>query len=242
MVIINIGMPRSGTLWRYKLIRDLVIAGGGKDGLQIRKQYFLSPFIDLPNADLNTTKFKRLLPAVFPSLLGETYVLNTHSRPSNLAKKLLSARRIKAIYGFRDPRDCILSMMEYSERALPQYSNRFLDLKTLDDALQFMDLYINIWEEWTSLDGVLILKYEEMLSNYPRVIENIIQYLSLDIQDEKLTKIMETYLPQQKPKEGVKIHFQHGIANRFREKFSNSELDHFNTAYGKILSAMGYDL
>ena len=44
MLIINIGMPRSGTLWRYKIIRDLVVAAGGKDGSVIRKSYLLHPF------------------------------------------------------------------------------------------------------------------------------------------------------------------------------------------------------
>ena len=77
MVIINIGMPRSGTLWRYKLVRDLVIASGGKDGVQIRKKYFLNPFLSGLNADINTLSIKRLLPAMIPSVLGESYVLNT---------------------------------------------------------------------------------------------------------------------------------------------------------------------
>ena len=242
MLIINIGMPRSGTLWRYKLIRDLVIAGGGKDGLEIRNNYFLKPFIALPNADLNTLKFKRLFPASVPSFLGETYVLNTHAGPSNLAKKLIKQGRLKAIYGFRDPRDCILSMLEYSRRALPQYSNEFLSLKTLQDAINYMQQYIGIWNEWTKLEGIIAVKYEEMLENYHLSVETISNYLNLDLRHEDLDKILKTYLPQTKPEKGVKIHFQHGQANRFRELFNPEELEQINSTYRNILLRMGYDV
>jgi len=223
MLILNIGMPRSGTLWRYKLIRDLVMAGGGKDGLEIRNNYFLKPFIDLPNADINTLKFKRLFPASLPSILGKTYVLNTHAGPSNLAKAVITQGRLKAIYGFRDPRDCILSMLEYSQRALPQYSNQFLGLKNLQDAINYMKPYIRFWEEWTKLDGVIIVKYEDMLENFQKIVETITEYLSIELDNEDLDKILKTYLPKTKPEEGVKIHFEHGKANRFRELFNPEE-------------------
>ena len=242
MLIINIGMPRSGTLWRYKLIRDLVIAGGGKDGLEIRNNYFLKPFLSLPNADINTLKFKRLFPASYPSFLGETYVLNTHAGPTGLAKKLIKQGRLKVVYGFRDPRDCILSMLEYSKRALPHYSNEFLGLKTLQDAMNYMEPYIRIWDEWTKLEGVIIVKYEEMLENYHQVVVTIKNYLNLDLRHEDLDKILNTYMPQAKPEEGVKIHFVHGKANRFRDLFNPEELEQINSTYRDVLNRMGYDL
>jgi hypothetical protein len=235
-------MPRSGTLWRYKLIRDLVIAGGGKDGLEIRKKYFLNSFLDLPNADLNTTKIKRLLPVLIPSLLGETFVLNSHAVPTEFAKSMLKRGKLKVVYGYRDPRDCILSILEYSRRALPQYSNEFLGIHSVEDAVKFMEIYIKAWQEWTSLDSAFVLQYEEMLQNYEFWLEKIIRYLDLQIPDSKLGQIFSTYLPQQKPKEGVKIHFQHGKANRFRESFNEEELAFLQKSYFDVLEKMGYEI
>ena len=241
MVIINIGMPRSGTLWRYKLIRDLVIAGGGKDALEIRKKYFLYPFIGLPNADLNTTKAKKLLPAAIPSLLGETYVLNSHAQPTDFSTALVKRGKLKVVYGFRDPRDCILSILEYSKRALPQYSNIFLEIHNVDEAVKFMEKYISAWKAWTSLDETLILRYEEMLVNYEACIDEIIQYLGLNIPDSKRDEVLSTYLPQQRPSKGVKIHFQHGKANRFKERFNAQELAYLESNYDHVLKEMGYE-
>ncbi len=240
MLILNIGMPRSGTLWRYKIVRDLVIAGGGTDGLEIRKKFLLQPFISLPNADLNTAKPKRLLPASYPSFLGKTYVLNTHTGPTELAASMIKNGRMKAVYGFRDPRDCILSILDYSERAKPQYSARFLDVKNVEQGVSFMETYIRIWDAWTNLDGTFLIRYEDMLEDFQGLMDRLIQYLELDITSEKRKEIADTYLPRQKPKEGVRIHFSEGKANRFREKFSQEEQDFLLEKYQSILERMGY--
>ncbi|MEJ2758512.1 MAG: sulfotransferase domain-containing protein [Anaerolineales bacterium] len=240
MLILNIGMPRSGTLWRYKIVRDLVIAGGGIDGVEIRKKFFLNPFIGLPNADLNTAKPKRLIPAAVPSFLGYTYVLNTHTGPTNLAVSMLKNGRMKAVYGFRDPRDCILSILEYSQRSLPQYSAHFLQVKNVKQAVSFMDIYIQAWKKWTQLEETFIVQYEEMLNDYQSVIDRLIQYLELEISPEQRDTIASTYLPRQKPKEDVRIHFSEGRANRFREKFTQEEQDYLLDRYQAVLEQMGY--
>lgn len=240
MLILNIGMPRSGTLWRYKIVRDLVIAGGGIDGLEIRKKFFLNPFIGLPNADLNTAKPKRLIPAAIPSYLGYTYVLNTHTGPTDLAASMLKNGKMKAVYGFRDPRDCILSILEYSQRALPQYSAHFLKVKNVEEAVSFMDIYVQAWQNWTNLEDTFVVHYEEMLDDYQNVLDRMIEYLELDISPEKREIIASTYLPRQKPKEDVRIHFSEGRANRFREKFTQQEQDYLLEKYQPVLEKMGY--
>ena len=242
MIIMNVGMPRSGTLWRYKLIRDLVIASGGKDGVQIRNKYFLQPFIGLPNADLNTITAKRLLPASIPSILGESYVLNSHAGPTNFSQYLIKTGNMKVIYGFRDPRDCILSILEYSGRALPQYSASFLKVQTVEDAIKFMEVYLEIWEGWRETENTLILRYEDMIENYDSCIERIISYLDLKLPGSKLSLIKSIYLPKQKPKEGVKIHFEHGKVNRFRDNFNQNELETLNNSYQQLLIKMGYEI
>lgn len=239
MVVINIGMPRSGTLWRYKLIRDLVIAAGGTDGLEIRNKYKLHLFIGLPNADLNTTKWKRLLPASIPALFGNSYVLNSHAEPTRFAKKMLKSGFIKIIYGYRDPRDCILSILEYSRRAQPQYSAQFLEVKTIPEAVDYMKIYINAWREWTSLEKTLVIRYEDMLENFNIIVNKIVEYLGVEIESSLLEEIKNTYLPHQKPKH-ERIHFVHGKSKRFQNNFTESEQRYLLKIYSKCLAEMGY--
>ena len=242
MVIINIGMPRSGTLWRYKLIRDLVIAGGGKDGVKIRKKYLLHPFISGLNADINTLSSNRLLPAAIPSFFGESYVLNTHSKPRPITNWLLKNKLAKAIYGYRDPRDCILSILEYSRRAKPQYSNVFRTIKNLPQAVDFMLKYLNIYEQWITAPGTLIVKYEIMLEEFDNTIHQIIQHLGLKIPQEKLNEVTARYLPSQRSQAGERTHFEHGIGQRFRQEFNLEELDYLAKKLGPYLEKMGYPI
>ena len=242
MLILNIGMPRSGTLWRYKLVRDLVIAGGGRDGIIIRKKYLLHPFISGLNADITTLSLKRLLPAVIPSFLGESYVLNTHSKPRPPAIWLIEKKRARAIYGYRDPRDCILSILEYSQRAKPQYSNVFLTIKNVPQAVDFIQKFLNIYDQWLASPETLILKYEDMLENYHQIVDQIVAHLELDIPQGKLKDVTSRYLPRQRSQAGEKTHFEHGIAHRFREQFNQEELDYLAEKLGPYLEKMGYPI
>jgi hypothetical protein len=240
MVVISIGMPRSGTLWRYNLIKSLVIASGGEDGLDIRKKFFLESFIGSENADMKTLKAKRLLPALAPALLGKSYVLNTHARPAQFVKRMIKNGRLKAIYGYRDPRDCILSMLEYSQRDFAKYSAPFLKLKTVADSIEFMKIYMRNWEEWSSLENTLVLRYEDMLTDFEGTVDNIVSYLELNLDTTKIAEIMADYQPRQKPKSGKSIHLETGIAHRSKTEFSPQQLAELNEAYAPYLEKMGY--
>lgn len=241
MVIISIGMPRSGTLWRYNLVRDLVVADGGVDGLEIRRKYLLHLFLGPNNADINTLKAKRLIPAMLPALLGNKYVINTHSGPQPLVKELMRKGKIKAIYGYRDPRACILSMLEYSQRAKPNYSATFLALKDVNDAVNFMDEYMKIWEEWIEVGEALKVRYEDMLDDYQTVTDQIITYLGIDRSNPKVDEIVNTYLPGKRKEGGPRMHLQKGIAERFREAFPQEDQEFLVEVFAPYLAKMGYE-
>lgn len=240
MGVLNIGMPRSGTLWRYNLIKALVIAAGGVDALEVRKQFMLQPFIGGANADMNTLKAKRLGPALVPSLFGKSYVLNTHARPFSFARSLVRSGRIKAIYGYRDPRDCILSMLEYSQRRLPTYGSTFLKLKDIQDGIRFMQVYMRVWEDWSQLENTLVLRYEDMHADFNAVTDQIVRYLGLQLEPAKIEQIKADFLPGQKPKSGQRIHLETGLPHRARVEFSSEELGKLNDALGPYLQRMGY--
>jgi hypothetical protein len=241
MVIINIGMPRSGTLWRYKIIRDLVMAAGGKDGSDIRKRYFLHPFYRDLNAHIDTLSNRRLPISTYPSLLGETYVLNTHAGPTRFVQRGLQNGRIKAIYGYRDPRDCILSMLEYSRNPNPNLSVAdFKNQKTIEDAAKYMLRYLEIWKEWYATGGTLMLRYESQLEGFEAFIQSIITYLGLELDDSLTQEIISRYLPKQPASDGGKTHFSKGIARRYETEFSPEEKNYLSDQFGPYLEQMGY--
>lgn len=242
MVILNIGMPRSGTLWRYKLIRDLVIAAGGKDGAEIRKRYLLHPFYVELNSHIDTLSYRRLPISMIPSLLGETYVLNTHSWPTSFVKHNLRKGRIKAIYGYRDPRDCILSILDYSQRELLHYSaSQFKNLKSLEQAADYMEMFLDFWDQWTSIPETLVLKYEDQLVDHQATINQILEYLDLDLSPEETDRVISQYPPQEPARDGASTHFSKGIAHRYKTEFSPEQQTYLIERFGPFLERMGYD-
>jgi len=242
MVILNIGMPRSGTLWRYKLIREMVIAAGGKDGAVIRKRYLLHPFYVELNSHIDTLSNRRLPISMYPSLLGETYVLNSHSFPTSFVKRNMAKGRLKVIYGFRDPRDCILSMLDYSQRDKPQYSaTQFQKLKSLEQAANYMEEFIEFWELWTAIPETLVLKYEDQLLDYDAFIRKIVDYIDMEIRPQELDRIISQFPPQKPAKDGAATHFSKGVAQRYKTEFSPEEQAYLIERFGPILKKMDYD-
>lgn len=242
MVILNIGMPRSGTLWRYKLVRDLVIAAGGKDGAQIRKQYLLHPFYWELNSHIDTLSNRRLPISMYPSFLGETYVLNTHANPTKFVIRNMEKGRIKAVYGFRDPRDCILSMLDYGKKDNPNLSStQFQNLKSLEQAADYMQTFLNIWEQWTAIPETLVLKYEDQLEDYDNFLKKIVDYLDMDIAPELVDQVIAQYPPREPAKDGARTHFSKGIAHRYKTEFNPEQQAYLIERFGPVLEKMGYE-
>jgi hypothetical protein len=156
--------------------------------------------------------------------------------------KLMKTGKLKAIYGYRDPRDCILSMLEYSQRNHPNYSAPFLKLKNVTDSIAFMKIYMRNWEEWSNLESTLVLRYEDMLTDFENTADRIVNYLALKLEPNQIREIKDNFQPRQKPKTGEHIHLEKGIAHRSQTEFTTEQLAELNEAYEPYLKKMGYQI
>ena len=240
MVIISIGMPRSGTLWRYNLVRDLVKASGGKDGLDIRRRYMLHMFLGKNNADINTLRPHRLIPVLVPSILGNTFTINTHAGPTPFAIRLLNNGKAGVIYGYRDPRACLLSILDYSKRAYPGYSAKFLNINSIEQAVEYFQRYLRIWDGWMAHKNVLKIRYEAMLVDYEGEVEMIVEYVGAEKDSPEVKEVIRNYLPGHLREGGLRMHLEYGKADRFRKEFSPEELAYLNEHLAPYLEKMGY--
>jgi hypothetical protein len=61
----------------------------------------------------------------------------------------------------------LLSAYEYGQRGLTNgRPNAFSHLMTLESAADFMDDYVQIWAKWSTTDGVLMVKYEDLVADF----------------------------------------------------------------------------
>ena len=241
MMIISIGMPRAGSGWHYNLIHDLVLAGGGKDARQIRKQYHLQRLLTEVNCNISTLNPVRLLPVWMPTLLGNTYAVKTHAGPTGTALELIRHGRIIPTYIYRDPRAALLSAYEYGQRGLDGgRPNAFSHLTSLDKAVDYMRLYVSIWEEWMDTKGVLIVRYEDLVGNYDLETDRLVGFLGAAGGNRGIHPILEKYRPERGTANQKGTHFSQGQAERFRSVFTAEQLSTYTQVFSTALERMGY--
>ena len=241
MLTLAAGMPRAGSGWHYNLVHDLVVAGGGQDARQIRRRYWLAPFLTEVNCNIRTLSPQRLLPVMLPSLLGNDFAVKTHSGPSRLALRFLASGRMRTAYIYRDPRAALLSALEYGERARAAGRvNAFSRLVTFEDGLAFMQGYLKIWEAWLALPSVHHMRYEDFLGNYAEQAQSLARSLSLDPTDAAVNEVLEEHRPEKAAQAEKGGHFQHGQAERFRTALNAQQLETANAAFAAYLPRLGY--
>lgn len=241
VLVISIGMPRAGSGWHYNLIHDLVVASGGKDARQIRKDYHLQRFLTEVNCNISTLNPVRLLPVLTPSLLGNTYAVKTHAGPTGTALALIRRSLVIPTYIYRDPRAALLSAYEYGQRGLARgRPNAFSHLTSLDKAVDYMRLYVKIWEGWIACEGVLSVRYEDLLENYDQETERLLGFLGSVMGRKELRQILENYRPERGAAGQKGTHFSKGQAERFRSIFSTQQLASYTQVFASDLERMGY--
>ena len=142
-LILSVGMPRAGSGWYYNLTHDLGVAAGYQDAREIRKRYHLQEILTEVNCNIGALTPHRLFLVLIPVLLGNTFVIKTHSGISRTASSLIQRGVIKPLYIFRDPRDASLSAFEYGERS--RQDNRtgeFSKLMTIENGIGFIRDYV----------------------------------------------------------------------------------------------------
>ena len=231
-------MPRAGSGWHYNLVHDIVVANGGEDARQIRKRFMLTPILTEVNCNIRTLSVKRLAPVLVPSMLGNTFAIKTHSGPTNMALRLMHSGRMRVTYIYRDPRAALLSAFEYGQRARAiGRRNAFSRLETMQQAIDFMKLYLRVWKQWTGMREVLSMRYEDLLADYDSEAASLARFLNADPEAPEVKEAIDFY----RSEKGAKgQHFQVGEAERFRTVLTADQLETANMAFEPYLEAMGY--
>lgn len=238
MLVLSVGMPRAGSGWHYNLVHDLVEASGGQNARAIRERYRLQNVLTEVNCNIRTLSAPRLARVMLPTILGNTFAIKLHGGPKPLAEFFIQAGMIKPIYIYRDPRAAMLSAYEYGQRG----GSGFKHLDSIDAAMEFMVPYLDIWTAWTSLQKALVVRYEDMLTDYDKEAARLTEHLSLDAADDEIGKVFARYRPGQSSSQDKGLHFHKGDAERFRTALTQEELEMANLVFGKHLERMGYQI
>ena len=243
MLILSIGMPRAGSGWYYNLTHDLVTASGGQNAREIRRHFHLGRILTEVNCNIGALTPPRLLAAMVPALLGNTYVVKAHAAPSPLALTFIRRGWVRAAYIYRDPRDAMLSAYDNGQRALQKgRPNAFSHLTDFDKSVDFMLEYLRIWEAWMGCPDALHTRFEEFKGDYDGEAAKLATFLGLDPQSPPIQAVLERYRPEKARAQQKGIHFNKGKSGRFREKFTPEQQDTLAEKFGPYLQQMGYEI
>jgi hypothetical protein len=235
-------MPRAGSGWYYNLVNDLIVMSGGQNAREVRERYYLQGFLTEINCNISTLRIFRLLPVFVPALLGYRFAIKTHAGPTRFSDWLNRNKRLSLIYIYRDPRAALLSAYEYGQKANKQNrQNAFSQIKTLDEAGDFMQFYVGIWQTWSKNESVLLVRYEDLIADYPIEFNRLVDHLHLEIDRNQREQVFEQYRPEQGDAGRIGTHFSKGEAERFRSELSPAQLEQFTAMFLDDFPSMGYE-
>ena len=240
MIVLSVGMPRAGSGWHYNLIRDLMRTTGCAEATDIRTRFHLEGVLTEVNCNIGVLSARRLAMVALPALLGNTFVIKAHSRPTPASRLLQAARLLRVTYIYRDPRDAMLSAMEYGSRALRQgRPNAFSDFAEFDPALDFMLEYVRIWALWIREPHVLVSRYEDLLLDYEKESGRLCTHLGLEANSPPVREVLDRNRPEHaEGRQGT--HFFKGRIGRFRQAFSSGQHAVLAERFARFLEPMGY--
>jgi hypothetical protein len=241
MIILSVGMPRAGSGWYYNLTHDLVVASGGQDARQVRQRYYLHTILTEVNCNIGALTLRRLLMALVPSLLGNTYTIKAHAAPTKTARAFMRLGWMRAAYIYRDPRDAMLSAFENGQRAIQNgRPNAFSRLVDFDAALHFMQEYVRISSAWLAIPQAQHTAYEALLSDYTTEAQRLAEFLKIDPYHPAAAAVIEKYRPEQARADQKGIHFRQGKVGRHRQKWTAKQLQILDDTFGDYLADLGY--
>ncbi len=244
MIALSAGMHKSGSAWYFNLTNDLLIAAGYQDIRIIRQKFRLHSILNGYNCNMGYATLSKLLRIVTPHVLGETFVVKTHSGPSKSLRYLISLGIMKATFIYRDPRDVVVSAFEHGQKIRSVgKTHTFAQWGNIGSSILRVKQQLSIWDAWMQYGQALMVRYEDLLVNPVNEVERLVDFLGLKkyVTDEDILGIIPAYQPDQlSDKEVSCLHFNKGVLGRFREVMSQNELALCQDHFGEYLQRMGY--
>ncbi|HEY2982373.1 MAG TPA: sulfotransferase domain-containing protein, partial [Anaerolineales bacterium] len=173
-------------------------------------------------------------------LLGRTFVIKAHAGPTASSRLLRTVGLLRVSYIYRDPRDAMLSAYDYGQHALAKgRPNAFSHLTDFEQSVEFIMDYVHIWDRWVHERGVLVTRYEDLLTDYMAESARVAEFLGVDGTRPEVRAVIEKYRPD--AAEGQQgLHFYKGKMGRFREVYTGAEQRILQEKLGGYLERMGY--
>lgn len=247
MIVISAGMVKSGSLWYYRLIDELLVASKKKTNLLAPAHQPIESFHkgDKIKSGLTFSDLKRLSKS---ARLGFSYPVKTHSAPT-VSLPLFGSlmQTVEITYIYRDPRDVVLSVLDHAEKARNRdIQINLRDITSFCQAVDFVEVELMKWKKWNdyeSLFGVHMVKYEHLVDDTMGELKRLSAFLDLNVSESKMGEIIAKHSRRTNKKIDRitnSTHLNKGIAKRYLDEMDSENLNYCERRFMPYLEDMGY--
>jgi hypothetical protein len=217
-LIIAHGQAKSGSTFLWQIAVAAAARANGLPQHQYRKTIFPD---GVETHDFATQPTDEIIMTIEKYLPDEKfYVLKTHGSITPLISERVKGKGLIAFTSFRDPRDCVISMLDAGVKDRAKNNDRFFGkLLEVKDALRPVKFE---WSararEWTKCAGVLKIPYYLIASAQDRVVQLICTRIGL----AKFTNDVQAQF-RDGGKETI-TEFHKGIPDRFFDDMSIADV------------------
>lgn len=241
MIIFNMGIPRSGTVWTFNVIRELLRLDG-----QIYKQI-----------SVNGPQQVDLCLNALAQLVHDTdtnWIMHFHD-VTDLAIETSEKYDVRPFFNFRDPRDVVVSQMR-------------LHNVSFDDAVSMTDEAYLQFERVGQMPNVMLVPYEHLKNHAPAIIfqlanrlgflvsasqiDEIVEATSLERHREIVDSMANAQANLQTVNQGTREiridqehlltdrHIQSGAIGRWKSELNSTQQDQCCERFEPIVDALGF--
>jgi Sulfotransferase domain len=246
--VITAGMQRSGTRWFCNMLVDIVGEVTCSGTRELRDVYGVHDLLQRYYTPTFKARFAhrrlRRLEAILAD--GHTLVFKTHRPPTAALRERIADGSAVATYLFRDPRDVILSALEQGAKMRAQGAlpfRGFARLTSFDRAARWLERrLLPVWREWTSIDGVLALRYEDLLADPRRTMAKTLTHLGIAAPPDVVDRVVRAYNAANVQDGTVRkaLDLDRGVADRPRIALTPDQQRRLQRSLEPALLRMGY--
>jgi hypothetical protein len=244
VIIISAGMQKAASASHFNLINNMLVAAGNEDVHVLRERFGFGFFMSRVNCNVGPLRFYKLAWLSLPHWIGQSFVVKTHEGPGPWLKLWSRLRVVKPTYIYRDPREVAVSLFAHGESLRRQgfdSRTKFDQLKSLEDAIRFTARLLPIWRDWTGLDGVLAVRFEDFTANLLSEAERLNRHLGLGLAADTLHEIATRMDPRSaSPTESHSLHTHAEKRRPWQSVLSSSQQAMCLDLFGPYLKVMGY--
>ena len=187
-------------------------------------------------------------------------LIRTHL-PYALLKEQLAAARPKVLVALRNPKDCLVSYYHFlknNEDIFGFYGdfNAFFQL-VMEKRLTFGDWFDHVLGWWAMHDSdhVLFLEYEDMVKDLRLEVQNIVDFLEIDVEEDAIDEVTRQCHFKEMAKNpmtqlrifpfldaDVKRYMRKGVVGDWKEHLNEEQNEYIDGIYKERVKGTGIEI